>query len=246
MAERDLLVFDSVEGLQAAAAERAAQLLRGLTGARSTRIALSGGSTPRRFHELLARVDGIDWSRVHVYWGDERAVGPDDPESNYRMARETLLDHVPIPPAQVHRMRGEEDPHQAAAGYERVLAETFGVQPPAVPRLDLVILGVGPDGHTASLFPGTAALAVRDRWVVANHVPQQQAWRITLTYAVLDAAGCTLVLAAGENKAEAIERIFVPGAADQPPAAFVRPAGPMLWFLDRAAASRLPNHLTGG
>lgn len=240
MAEIEIQVFELVDGLQEAAARHATEVLRATTEGRDVRIALSGGSTPKRFHEILADTEGIDWSRVHVYWGDERMVPPDDEQSNFRMAKETLLDTVAIPSVQIHRMRGELDPGEAAEEYERVLRESFGVEPPSVPRFDLNILGVGPDGHTASLFPGTAALDERDRWVVANHVPQQQqSWRLTLTYPVLNAAKLTLVLASGENKAEAIGKIFDPNEQDKPPAAFVQPDGQMIWLLDEAAAAQL-------
>jgi 6-phosphogluconolactonase len=239
MAETEIQVFELVDGLQEAAARHATEVLEATTTGQDVRIALSGGSTPKRFHELLAESEGIDWSRVHVYWGDERTVPPTDAESNYRMARETLLDLVEIPESQIHRMRGELDPGEAAKEYERTLRETFGVAPPDVPRFDLNILGVGGDGHTASLFPGTSALDERERWVVANHVPQQGTWRITLTYPVLNAAKLTLVLVSGEGKADAIGRIFDPNAADKPPAAFVQPEGQMIWLLDEAAAGKL-------
>jgi len=239
MAEIEIQVFELVDGLQEAAARHATEVLRATTEGNDVRIALSGGSTPKRFHELLAEAEGIDWSRVHVFWGDERMVPPDDEQSNFRMAKETLLDKVGIPAVQIHRMRGELDPGEAADEYERALRESFGVEPPDVPRLDLNILGVGADGHTASLFPGTTALDERERWVVANHVPQQGAWRVTLTYPVLNAAKVTLVLANGANKAEAIGKIFDLNAKDKPPAAFVQPDGQMIWLLDEGAAGEL-------
>lgn len=239
MAEREIQVFELVDGLQEAAARHATEVLQRTTTGQDVRIALSGGSTPKRFHELLADSEGIDWSRVHVYWGDERTVPPTDAESNYRMAKETLLDNVSTPTAQIHRMRGEIDPGEAAEAYERTLRGTFGIEPPDVPRFDLNILGVGPDGHTASLFPGTTALEECERWVVENHVPQLQTWRITLTYPVLNAARLTLVLVSGENKSGAIRRIFDPNETDKPPAAFVQPEGQMIWLLDEAAASKL-------
>jgi 6-phosphogluconolactonase len=178
---------------------------------------------------------------MHVYWGDERAVPPHDDQSNYRMARESLLAHVPIPAEQVHRMRGELDPRRAADEYELVLRETFGTRPPDAPSFDVSILGIGADGHTASLFPGTAALHETRRWVVANHVPQLDSWRITLTYQVINSARITTVLVTGAEKADAVRRIFDPSEADPPPAAFIRPAGELHWFLDRAAARHLPN-----
>jgi 6-phosphogluconolactonase len=213
-----------------------------MTAGSDVRIALSGGSTPRRMHQLLAEMPAIDWSRVHIYFGDERSVGPDDEQSNYRMAQETLLDSVAIPPAQVHRMRGEDAPDVAAEDYEIVLVDTFELRFAEMPRFDLIILGMGADGHTASLFPGTAALDERLAMVVANEVPQLDTTRITLTYPVLNAARAVLFLAAGADKADAIGRIFGPNDTDRPPAAFVRPTeGDLVWMLDAAAAAGLPD-----
>jgi 6-phosphogluconolactonase len=239
MAKREIQVFELVDGLQEAAARHAAEVLQATASGQDVRIALSGGTTPVRLHELLADSEGIDWTKVHVYWGDERMVPPDDAESNFRMAKETLLDKVGIPSVQVHRMRGELDPGEAAEEYERVLAETFGVSHPDVPRFDLVILGVGADGHTGSLFPGTSAIDEHDRWVAATYVPQMQMWRVTLTYPVFNAAKTTLALVSGESKAEAIRRIFDPNEPDKPPAAFVQPEGQMIWLLDEPAAGKL-------
>ena len=145
-------------------------------------IALSGGSTPRPIYARLAAADHaarIDWGKVHVFFSDERCVPPDDAASNYRMAREALLDHVPLPPANVHRMRGEEDPALAALAYEQDLQGLFRTS--AAPAFDLICLGMGDDGHTASLFPGTAALRERERWVVAQYVAVARAWRVTFT-----------------------------------------------------------------
>jgi 6-phosphogluconolactonase len=188
-------------------------------------------------HEILADLPGINWGNVQVFWGDERTVGPDSPQSNYGMARDTLLANVEIPDANVHRMRGELDPQEAAQDYAAVLQQAFEVVPPDVPRMDVNVLGIGPDGHTASLFPSTDALKVLDRWVVANWVPQQDTWRITLTYPVLNAAKHTMFLVAGQDKADALYRIFSPNVADKPPAAGVQPQdGSVTFFLDEAAA----------
>jgi 6-phosphogluconolactonase len=150
-------------------------------------VALAGGSTPRAAYALLATEEfaaRVDWSRVHVLWGDERCVPPDDPDSNYRMAREALLDKIPIPTENVHRIRGELPPDEAAAAYQAELEAVLG----AGGRFDLVLLGMGVDGHTASLFPGTAALHEGERWVVAAFVDKLSAWRVTLTPVVLNAA----------------------------------------------------------
>ena len=210
-------------------------------------IALAGGATPRRTYEFLADPgapfrERLRWDRVHVFFGDERHVPPDHPDSNYRMAREALLDRVAV--ASVHRIHGEEPEATAAAdAYEAELRRFFGVpagDPP--PRLDLVLLGVGPDGHTASLFPGSAALDERRRWVVAPYVEALRAHRITLTLPVLERGREVLFLASGAEKADAVAQVFAPAAgAAPPPAGRVRPErGALVWLVDRAAASRIP------
>jgi 6-phosphogluconolactonase len=199
---------------------------------------LAGGSTPKATYGILARdyAERIDWSRVHVFFGDERNVPPDHEDANYRMAREALLDHVPI--GGVHRMRGELPPDEAAAAYEVELREFFGAE--KLPRFDLILLGIGGDGHTASLFPETPALEVHDRWVVANPVPKLDTTRITLTVPVINAARSVVFLAAGEDKAEALKEILE-GDADprEYPAKLVQPPGGPEWMLDRAAAGSL-------
>lgn len=207
-------------------------------------VSLSGGSTPRALFQLLTQpphVTSIDWDRVHVFWGDERTVPPDDPQSNYRMAREALLDHVPIPPTQVHRILAENEPADAARRYAETLAEVFELEPGEVPEFGLMLLGIGADGHTASLFPGTRALDETERLVVENVVPQLDTVRITLTVPVLTQARHTIVLAAGPDKAEAIQRA-IEGPYDpmQTPAQFVRKSvGEVIWLLDEAAAAKL-------
>ncbi len=195
-------------------------------------VALAGGSTPKATYEVLARdhAEDVDWPNVHVFFGDERTVPPDHEDSNYRMAREALLDLVPT--GSVHRMRGELPPDEAAASYETDLRQFFGGE--AV--LDLVMLGIGGDGHTASLFPGTPALEVTDRLVVANPVPKLDTTRLTLTAPVLSAARAVSFLVAGEGKAEALREILE-GDADphRYPAKLVRPPGGPTWFVDRDA-----------
>jgi len=235
----EVQIFETVDALQTAAAHHVAAALQPTAQGRVMTIALSGGSTPRGFHEMLATLPGIDWTRVHVFWGDERTVSPDSDQSNYRMAHETLLSKVEIPDESIHRMRGEDDPEQAARDYEQILADVCKVEAPAFPRLDINILGMGPDGHTASLFPGTAALDERERWVVANAVPQQDTTRITLTYPVLNHAYLTCFLVTGADKSDAISQVFS-GPTDSPPAAGVLPIdGQLIWFLDQAAAEGL-------
>lgn len=209
------------------------------------RVALSGGSTPRAFHTLLAQPDyrdRVDWSLVEFYWGDERCVPPDDPESNYRMARETLLERVPARQEQIHRMPGEvADVEAAAAQYEQELRASFHLEGNALPRFDLIYLGMGPDGHTASLFPHTAALHVRDRLVVANYVPKLNANRITLTLPALNNAARVAFVVAGADKANALQQVLE-GERDpeEYPSQSIAPTnGTLVWICDEAAAGRL-------
>jgi 6-phosphogluconolactonase len=171
-------------------------------------VALSGGSTPRPLHARLASAhhDAVEGPRVLFFWRDARAVPPDHPDSNYRMARETLLEPLAIDASHVHRMRGEDpDPTNAADEYARMLAGTF---PGPVPTFDLVLLGMGADGHTASLFPNTPALSVEDRTVVANLAPKPPVNRITLTFPVLLAARAVRVLVTGADKASTLEAVL--------------------------------------
>src|SRR5437773_10575660 len=172
-------------------------------------VALAGGSTPKALYALLAGAPWagrVDWSRVHVFWGDERCVPPDDPASNYRMAHEALLAHVPVSEQNVHRIRGEDDPHCAAAAYERVLREVFATpvgppRPAPGARFDLVLLGMGDDGHTASLFPGGTAVRESERWAVAERIEEVEMWRVTRTPIVINAGGGVACLGSGAEKA---------------------------------------------
>ena len=232
----------------ALAAEAAREVAAALGDAVRSRgrgaIALSGGSTPRRLYALLADEpwrSRLAWDRLAFFFGDERHVPPDDPQSNYRMAREELFDRVPVPPANVHRVAAEDpDVARAALRYEEEIRRDFGLAPGELPRFDVVLLGLGPDGHTASLFPETAALAETRRIAVANRVEKLGAWRITLTYPVFDAAGLVLFLVAGEDKAETLCAVLEGPPAPGLPARRIRPAaGRLLWLVDRAAASRL-------
>ncbi len=213
---------------------------------RNLRLALSGGSTPKRTYELLAEApfrDMIDWRRVHVFFGDERCVPPDHEDSNYRMAREALLSKVPLAPHRVHRMEGDRaDLDAAAVDYQAEIARAFDVpRAAAPPSFDVVLLGLGPDGHTASLFPGTTALRERKRWVVPNFVPQFDSYRMTVTYPLIDRAGQVIFLTAGDEKASILAEVLE-GAPDPErlPAQRVRPAkGVLMWIVDAAAASKL-------
>jgi 6-phosphogluconolactonase len=208
-------------------------------------VALAGGATPRSLYALLATAayrDRVPWAAVHLFFGDERCVPPDHPESNFRMVKESLLDQVPIPAAQVHRMQGEDPrPDAAAARYEDELRAAFGLAGDELPRFDLVLLGLGADGHTASLFPGSPALAERWRLVLPATVEGFVARRLTLTLPVLNAAARVAFLVAGRAKARALAAV-VRGAPGDPalPAARVEPEnGALLFFVDRAAAGLL-------
>jgi 6-phosphogluconolactonase len=243
----DLRVFDTEAEVFDAAAQTFADAVRAVLAVRPRfTVALSGGSTPRALFERLAQPphrDEIAWRTIDWFWGDERAVGPDDADSNYRMARETLLSKLNIAPDRVHRLRGEAEPlARGADEYVHELAETFGVSPDGPPpSLDLVLLGMGSDGHTASLFPFTSALDERRRWVVANDVPQLNTKRLTLTYPMLNAASCVMFLVSGVGKAKVLREVLE-GASDprRLPSQAVQPThGRLVWFLDRAAAGLL-------
>jgi len=244
-----LVVVDDADAL---AREAAAELTRiaqkSVAASGRFTLALSGGSTPRRLYALLADArapfrSAIPWEATQIFFGDERHVPPDDPQSNYRMAKEALLAHVPVPPANVHRVEAERaDAAEAAALYARAIARVFALAPGEWPRFDLILLGMGPDGHTASLFPGSDALGVRDVTVTANWVAKFDAYRITLTLPVFDAAAAVHFLVAGADKAPTLRAVFDPAS---PPDAFpcqrIHPrSGELLWLVDRAAASGLP------
>jgi 6-phosphogluconolactonase len=207
------------------------------------RVALSGGSTPRALHERLARQyrDQVNWQQVEIYWGDERFVPPDDPESSFRMARETLLDHVPIPAAHIFPMPTVGgSPEMSAQAYAETLTATFGTP---LPRFDLIFLGMGADGHTASLFPDQLeVVAPSDELVAAIYgAPKPPQTRLTFTYRLLNAAANVLFLVAGLDKAATL-RAVLRGQTDRAhlPAQGVRPAtGALTWLVDQAAAGEL-------
>jgi 6-phosphogluconolactonase len=203
-------------------------------------IGLSGGSTPRRLYQLLAQgpfCDALPWDRIHWFWGDERFVPWDHPDSNYGMARTAMLANAPAPPQNIHGIPTSGTPDQAARAYERILKDYYGAEEldPARPLFDLQILGLGPDGHTASLIPGTSALDERRRWVVSV-VGARPEIRITLTYPALESSRQTIFLVAGAEKREILARAL---AGDQTlPAARVRPIGELTWFVDAGAYPR--------
>ncbi|MES2521351.1 MAG: 6-phosphogluconolactonase [Gemmatimonadota bacterium] len=217
-------------------------------------LALSGGATPNGVYTLLATKpfrSRVVWPQVHVFWGDERCVPPDDPRSNYRAAYELLLSHVPIPAANIHRMQGEIDPSMAAMQYESLLRSHFGT-PSGAPRyasganFDLMLLGVGADGHTASIFPEGTALQEQQRWALAEYAASAGTWRITVTLPVINAAARVLMLVAGGEKRAIMERVLSPHASQvlqndaSLPAERVQPAeGELTWLLDSAAMPAL-------
>jgi 6-phosphogluconolactonase len=232
--------------LARAAAERFARAVEDAVAARGVAyVALSGGSTPRQMGSILAREpyrSRIPWDRVHIFWGDERWVPLGSPESNAGEARRGFLDLVPIPPANVHPWDTEADsPEAAARGYEEALRETFGMEE-GVPRFDLVLLGMGDDGHTASLFPNTLACSVSDRLAVGNFVPRMDATRLTLTAPVLNAGREILFLIAGPGKADSLAEVLASPPTERMPATMIQPTSPggrLSWLVDEDAAASL-------
>jgi 6-phosphogluconolactonase len=184
----------------------------------------------------------IDWDRLEIYWVDERCVPPTDKASNFKMTREALLDSVPLEAAQIHRMEGELDPEEAAARYESELRNGFRLEGAETPRFDLIQLGMGPDGHTASLFPHTEALHELGRLAVANHTGADQAWRLTLTLPVLVQGADVFFMVSGADKARVIEEVFLgPRDPERVPSQLIRPAnGILTLLLDKEAAALLP------
>jgi 6-phosphogluconolactonase len=211
------------------------------------RIAISGGSTPKAAFQLLADpaqpwLKRMPWDKLELYWVDERTVPPDHPESNYRMTREAMLDHVPLKPEQVHRMEGELEPEVAAARYESLLRNNFKLEGAESPRFDLIALGMGDDGHTASIFPHTEAIHTLGRLVTANQVPQKDTWRITLTWPVINQGSSVFFLIGGKNKAELVKEVFTgPRDPERLPSQLIWPSsGILTLILDKDAAALLP------
>lgn len=207
-------------------------------------IALSGGSTPKSLYTLLASNAklSLPWAQTYFFWSDERHVPPRDPESNYRMAEEAMLSKIPVPPSNVFRVPGENpNAEAAAAAYDETLRQFFAVEAGKFPRFDLILLGLGPDGHTASLFPETAALQEKSRLVVANWVEKMKTHRITFTLPLINAAECVAFLVSGGDKAAVLHEVLEGGApGEKYPSKLVHPTdGKLIWFIDRAAASEL-------
>jgi 6-phosphogluconolactonase len=238
-----LEVHPTPEVLALAAARRIAAWANAAVAARGAfTFVLSGGRTPVLLYTYLAAPpfrERVPWPQAHIFWGDERCVPPEHPDSNYRLARHTLLDHVPVPPAQVHRIPGERPPEEAATAYETTLRQCFPGEP--APRFDLVLLGLGDDGHTASLFPGTSSSWRRDRWVVALDGGPSRSWRVSLTPWAVNGARNVLFLVSGKAKAHALKQVLQARLdPDAFPAQAICPEdGDLLWLVDAEAASLL-------
>ena len=244
---REVRRLPDAEGVSVAAADEFVSLARQAVDRHGRfRVALSGGSTPRRLYELLAdghRRSQVEWDRVEFFWGDERAVPPDHPESNYGMAAAVLLDRLAVPAGQVHRIRGEApDLEHAARDYHLEIARAFDVPPEGPPpAFDLIFLGMGPDGHTASLFPYSEGLPERRRWVVSHFVARVDARRITLTPPTLNRAREIRLLVVGADKAPTLHEVLEgPRDPERLPAQLVAPeSGRLVWLVDEAAAAEL-------
>ena len=241
-------IFHDYEALTQGAAEKIVRLgSEAIEEHGMFTVALSGGSTPRPLYTLLATgkfARSIDCSRVHLFWGDERCVPNDDPRSNYRMVRESLLDRAPVPQANVHRIHGEEDPEVAAARYEQELRTFFGSTGiKGSPRVgfDLVLLGMGEDGHTASLFPRLSAVTEKVRWVVAQYIESSSMWRITLTPVIINRARHVIFVVSGAEKAERLRDVLRgPIQPEVLPAQMIKPVhGQLFWLVDHDAAGCL-------
>lgn len=243
----EVLVFPDLPALGRAVAD---EFLRGGRGAIAQKdcfaVALAGGSTPRIAYATLAqdeqtRGTGLAWDKVDVFFGDERPVPPEHPDSNFRMAQDALLGKVPLKPERVHRIRGELEATQAAAEYEAVIRGALPTAPGTIPKLDLILLGMGADGHTASLFPGSRCLEEMKGLVCANWVEQFANFRITFTFPLLNAASEVLFMVAGGDKANMLRRVLRADPAGVVyPAQQIQPsAGRLLWMMDEAAAQQL-------
>lgn len=204
----------------------------------SFKVALSGGSTPKALFSLLTKQPyslEIDWSKVHLFWSDERSVGPENPESNYHMAMESGFSIVNIPPSQIHRMTAEDSIEKNALDYENLLRKEVHL------GFDYLMLGMGEDGHTASLFPGTDGLHAIDRWVIANYIPQKNTWRMTLTFPCINKSKNIVIYVLGKNKQEKIIEIFSSKEAKFPVQNVGSQNHPVLWIMDNEAAPSTMN-----
>ena len=239
----NIQVFENLDSLSQAAAELFIETATTATLHQGRfLVALSGGNTPRELYINLARTpyrEQIDWSRVHVFWGDERCVPIDDPENNYRQAHDALLGRVPIPARNIHRVQSELEPDEAAKDYASVLA-VFAASPLDWPRFDLVLLGMGEDGHTASLFPGSEVNVASPTLAVTAQYQGRPANRVTLTQVVFNSAHRILFLVSGEGKSETLANVLYGGYQPEKfPAQRIRPTdGDLIWMVDKQAAKK--------
>jgi 6-phosphogluconolactonase len=240
---REIIICRDAEELSRRAAGQFVLLARQALAAQGRfSVALSGGSTPKALYSSLATgefSEQLAWRQIHLFWGDERCVAPDHAESNFRMVKESLLSKIVIPSDSVHRMAGEKEPQLAVAEYEAQLRLHFHIEGDTVPRFDLVLLGLGEDGHTASLFPGSSALNETRRLVATTYVAKLNAYRLTLTFPVINNAAQIAFLVAGESKSAIVKAILTTEKCDYP-AARIRPEnGQLVWFVTKEAASDL-------
>jgi 6-phosphogluconolactonase len=244
MAKPQVIVLENSEALFVRAAEEIVHVSgEAICTHGQFSLCLTGGNTPADVYTLIATRFhlSVDWNAVHLFWGDERCVPPDDPASNYGMAKRTMLSKLNLDPGQIHRIRGEEDPQKAAAEYEAELRGISGLQEGGFPRFDLILLGLGDNVHIASLFPGIPAIHEKRRPAVAVEVDAPQRWRITLTPPVLNNAARVMFIVSGQNKAQAVKiALEGPRDPDKYPAHIIDAnQGEVMWLLDRPAASRL-------
>ena len=238
----DIRIFSSIEEFEQKSAEEIAHLLQAAIRDRGVcHVVLSGGDTPKGIYRRLGTDPFkhlVDWSRVHVFFSDERCVSPDDPQSNYGMVQRELTTHVGIAPSHIHRIQTEAGAEKAAMEYEEVLRTALG---PGQRRFDVVLLGIGSDGHTASLFPSTDAIDEDQRWVRAVYVPRLSSWRVTLTFPAINSGREVFIFASGESKAAIVEQALTAQAPTKEiPVTLVHPRDGLLrWRLEKQAASKL-------
>jgi 6-phosphogluconolactonase len=239
-----LEIADSLSALQQRAADEIVERLTGEIHSHGiASVALAGGTTPRGVYELLGSPeyrDRIEWNRVHLFWGDERCVGPTMPESNFRMTNESLIRNIAIPPQNIHRIRGEMKPQDAARESEMEIRRFFGLRAGEFPKFSLVLLGLGEDGHTASLFPGTTVLEERVRIVVDVYVQKFAATRISLTIPAINNAASVVFIVSGKTKASILGEVLKDGQLHYPAQHIVPSSGQLLWLVDKDAASHVP------
>jgi 6-phosphogluconolactonase len=243
MTPRRVHIFRSADELSSEAAADIIRLLQAPLSSRGVAsIALSGGSTPRNVYEKLGATNyaaQIDWKKVHLFWGDERCVPPDTAESNYRMVKETLLSRIVFPEANVHRIMAELPPERAALHYERLLLEWFGIRAGQLPTFDVFLLGLGEDGHTASLFPGAVPPGTSGPLVTSLNVKHLEQYRVTMSLPVINNAAAIVFLVSGKEKAAIVQEVLE-GTVVRSPAQLVKPKqGQLLWYIDMDAASKL-------